>query len=462
MSYDSPVHPLLRRLLLLALAVLVVPVRSLAQVAPPARPDRPNVVVILADDLGYGDLGLYGHPVIRTPRIDRLATEGVRLTSFYAAPSCSPSRYQLLTGRYSIRGGVHDALMPESKAGLARDEVSIADLATSAGYRTAAVGKWHLGNLPGFFPTEHGFGSYFGLLYSNDMIRPWVQTDAPLRLYRNTEGVPGEVDVATLTERYTDEAVAFIRDNRSRPFFLYLAHSMPHVPLGVPPRFAGTSGGGRYGDVIEMIDWSTGVILDTLREAGVEGRTIVVFTSDNGPWVDMPARMLVDARVVRTDAGSAGLLRGSKATTWEGGVRVPFIARWPGRIPAGAASPALASTLDLLPTIARLIGAPAPGGRPIDGVDILPVLEGRAASAREEFFYLNSTRLEGVRDARWKLRVNTVAAGKTAVELYDLLRDPSERWDVAADHADILQRLSGRMRKFARETGATLSDAVLR
>ena len=267
------------------------------------------------------------------------------------------------------------------------------------------VGKWHLGNRPGFFPTEHGFDSYFGLLYSNDMVRPWVQTDVPLRLYRGTEELPGEVDIATLTERYTEEAVAFIRENRSRPFFLYLAHSMPHVPLGVSPRFAGRSANGRYGDVVEAIDWSTGRVLDALRDAGVERDTLVIFTSDNGPWMDMPPRMLVDPRIVRTDAGSAGPLRGSKGTTWEGGVRVPFLARWPGHIQAGTVGTDLATTMDILPTLAGIVGAPLPAGRALDGADIRAFLEGRAPSPVEWYVYNYGGRVEGVRDRRWKLHL---------------------------------------------------------
>ena len=429
--------------------------------APSVSAARPNIVVILADDLGYGDLGVQGHPTIRTPRIDQLAAAGARMTVFYAAPSCSPSRYQFLTGRYSNRGGIGGALMPESKIGLAREEVSLADLAKSAGYRTAAIGKWHLGTLPGFRPTEHGFDSYFGLLYSNDMIRPWVQTDVPLRLFRDTGELPGEVDVATLTERYTEEAVAFIRQNRGRPFLLYLAHSMPHVPLGVTPRFAGKSAAGRYGDVIEMIDWSTGAVLDALRDAGVADRTLVVFTSDNGPWAEMPPRMLTDPRVVRTDAGTAGLLRGSKASTWEGGVRVPFVARWPGRIPSGVVTPAMGAAVDLLPTIARAIGAALPDGRALDGRDLLPVLTGADRAGRAEFLYLNGMALEAARDGRWKLKLNPQAGGKTAVELYDLVNDPGERWDVAGAEPDTVRRLSERMLAYSRETGAKLPEGVL-
>jgi arylsulfatase A-like enzyme len=446
-------------ILMLAAALLAVfPALSSAQ-APAAAPSTrpPNIVIIFADDLGYGDLGVYGHPLIKTPRLDRLAAEGLKLTSFYAsAPVCSASRYSLLTGRYAIRAGINGALMPESKGGLGSDEITVADILKSAGYRTGMVGKWHLGNKPGFFPTEHGFDSYFGLLYSNDMIRPWVQTDVPMRLYRGTQELPGEVDNATLTERYTEEALAFIRENKTRPFFLYLAHSMPHVPLGVPPRFAGKSANGRYGDVIEMIDWSTGQVLDALRDAGVERNTLVIFTSDNGPWMEMPPRMLVEPRIVRTDAGSAGPLRGSKGTSWEGGTRVPFLARWPGRIPAGAVSSDLARTLDILPTIAGIVGAPLPAGRAIDGQDIRAFLEGKAPSPDEWFFYYDAGgRLEGVRDRRWKLRLTFPEKAEPAAALFDLSVDPFERWDVAADHPDIVSRLSERMRQFAGEIASS-------
>ena len=393
----------MRHTTLILVAAFLAAAPRFASAQPPAAASStrpPNIVIIFADDLGYGDLGVYGHPLIKTPRLDRLATEGLKLTSFYAsAPVCSASRYSLLTGRYAIRAGINGALMPESKGGLGTDETTIADILKSAGYRTGMVGKWHLGNRPGFFPTEHGFDSYFGLLYSNDMIRPWVQTDVPIRLYRGTQELPGEVDNAALTERYTEEALAFIRENRTRPFFLYLAHSMPHVPLGVSPRFAGKSANGRYGDVIEMIDWSSGQVLDALRDAGVERNTLVIFTSDNGPWMEMPPRMLVEPRIVRTDAGSAGPLRGSKGTSWEGGTRVPFLARWPGRIPAGAVSSDLARTLDMFPTIAAIAGVPLPAGRAIDGQDIRAFVEGRAPSPAEWFFYYNSGgRLEGVRD----------------------------------------------------------------
>jgi arylsulfatase A len=422
--------------------------------AQPAGPRLPNIVIIFADDLGYGDLGVYGHPTIRTPRLDQLAAEGLKLTSFYAAePVCSASRYSLLTGRYSVRAGITGALMPESKEGLTAGETTVADLLKKAGYRTGIVGKWHLGSKAGFFPTEHGFDSYFGLLYSNDMVRPWVQTDAPLRLYRGTEALAGEVDVATLTERYTEEAVAFIRANRTRPFFLYLAHSMPHVPLGVATRFAGKSAGGRYGDVIEMLDWSTGLVLEELRALGLERNTLVIFASDNGPWMEMPPRMLIDPRVLPTDAGSAGPLRGSKGTSWEGGTRVPFLARWPGHIPAGTVSSELATALDVLPTVAGIAGVTLPAGRVIDGRDIRPLLEGKGPSPDEWFFYFSSGsgRPEGVRDRRWKLHLTFPEKSEPVPALFDLVLDPAERFDVAAEHPDIAARLNARLRQFVAE-----------
>jgi arylsulfatase A len=429
---------------------------------PPARP--PNVVVIVADDLGWGDLSVYGHPTIRTPRLDAMAREGIRLTSFYvASPSCSPSRAALLTGRYPIRTGVNHALGPDERVGLPPTEVTVAEMLKAGGYRTALVGKWHLGTQPGMLPTDQGFERYFGLLYSNDMIRPWVETDRPLELYRGSTPIEHLVDQSTLTERYTEEAVAFIRESEGRPFFLYVAHSMPHVPLSVSPRFAGQSSGGLYGDVVESLDWSTGRILDTLREEGLDGRTLVVFTSDNGPWIAMPDRMFSGDRIRRWDAGSAGPLRGSKATTYEGGVRVPFVARWPGRIPADRVSQDLVTSLDLLPTILRFAGVDAPAGHAIDGLDVTGALTGRGSPARDSFFYLNDGRLEGVRDLRWKLRV-TRAGEPPAVrtELFDVHADPYERFDVSASNPAVVERLVARMRAFADDTGARTAMDVPR
>ncbi|HSG01094.1 MAG TPA: sulfatase [Vicinamibacterales bacterium] len=448
---------------LLAVAVVAVLFGGPGRDVDAGQAARPNIVIIFADDLGYGDLASYGHPTIRTPRLDRMAAEGVRLTSFYvASPSCSPSRAALLTGRYPIRTGVNVALGPESQIGLPDEEVTLAEALGRAGYRTAIVGKWHLGSQPAMNPLNHGFDRYFGLLYSNDMIRPWVGTDRPLELYRDRAPVEHPVDQSTLTERYTEEAVAFIRENRDQPFFLYLPHSMPHVPLAVSERFRGRSAAGLYGDVIESLDWSTGVVLDTIAELGLDDRTLVIFTSDNGPWAAMPDRMFAGDMIKPWDAGSSGPLRGSKASSWEGGVRVPFLARWPGRIRAGTETGALVTALDVLPTVLAATGVPLPPGRRLDGYDVTAALTGDGPSPRTEFFYLNDGRLEAVRDGRWKLRV--VRAGEEGVtaELFDLDVDPYERSDRASREPETLDRLAARMRQFAAETGAATAADRLR
>jgi uncharacterized sulfatase len=417
-----------------------------------STPDRPNIVVILADDLGYGDLSGFGHPSIRTPRLDRLAAEGVRLTTVYAAPSCSPSRAALLTGRYPRRSGLNSVLMPDAKTGLPAAEVTMAELLKGAGYDTAMVGKWHLGDRPGFLPTDHGFDDYFGLLYSNDMIPPWVQTTRPLRLVRGTAELPGAVDMHTLTRRYVDEAIRVVRTRRERPFFLYLAYSMPHVPIGASPAFAGRSAAGRYGDTVEELDAETGRLLDAIAERGIDRNTLVIFTSDNGPWAEMPPRMLPIDAVRATDAGSAGPFRGSKGSTWEGGVRVPMIATWPGRIPAGQSSSAMVATMDVYATVGQAAGVALPADRPMDSHSLLPLLTAGAASGaagaspRTEYVYFSDGRLEGLRDARWKIRLVPSAAGNPAVpQLYDMVNDPYERFDVAAANPDVVKTLRERL-----------------
>jgi len=427
------------------------------------RPDSdrpPNVVIIFLDDVGYGDLGSYGHPAIRTPHMDRLAAEGVRLTGFYAAsPSCSPSRAALLTGRYPVRSGFYWALGPEEANGISADEWTLAEAMREAGYRSAAIGKWHLGSWPGFFPTEHGFDSYFGLLYSNDMIRPWVQTDRPLELYRDTVAVEHPVDQATLTRRYTEESVRFIEEAAAdgQPFFLYLAHSMAHVPLYRSPEFEGRSAGGKYGDVIEELDWSVGRVMAALEASGQAENTFVFVTSDNGPWAEMPDRMFGGGQIQPWDAGTAGPFRGSKASTWEGGLRVPAIAWWPGRLPAGRSDSGLGTVMDLFPTIAALVGQDAAPGRPFDGHDIMPWLEGISPSPNHRFFYVYPDVLRGVRDERWKLLVRREAPdAPLGRELYDLESDPYERFDVAADHPEVVRRLRAEMESFAAENGARL------
>lgn len=444
-----------------------------------ARP--PNIVLILADDLGYGDLGSYGHPIIRTPRIDRLAREGLRFSSYYAgAPSCTPSRAALLTGRYPIRVGLPQVLGPEATNGLPRGEVTLADGLKTRGYRTMMIGKWHLGHArPEMLPTAHGFDDWFGLPYSNDMLPPFVQTQVPLRLYRH--GVPedGPVDQDALTMRYTEAAVEFVRKaDASQPFFLYLAHNMPHLPIHAPARFRGRSAAGLYGDVIEMLDWSTGEIVDALAARGLTDNTIVVFTSDNGPWLDLPARMLQDGNQP-WHAGSAGLLRGAKGSTWEGGMRVPAIVTWPRRIAAGQVSAALATSMDLSVTLLEAAGAPVPPDR--DGHSLAALFDARSgeqavaspqsarpatstrsapstpsvASAQSAqsaqsaeaapFFYFQDANLQGVREGPWKLR----QVRDEPATLFHLDLDPSERYDRAAEHPEIVQRLRDRLRAFA-------------
>ena len=416
---------------------------------------QPNVIVLFADDLGYGDLSSYGHPTIRTPELDRMAEEGVRLTSFTVVASvCTPSRGGLLTGRYPIRHLPHN-LGPDSKNGLPLSETLIAEPLREHGYRTMMIGKWHLGHAEdAYMPSSRGFDHYYGLLYSNDMIRPWVRTDVPLHVFRDLEPIREPLRQDTLTVTYTKEAIRFIREARHAPFFLYLAYGMPHVPVYPAPHREGLSRAGRYGDVIETIDWSVGEILRTLRAEGLDENTIVIFTSDNGPWQAMPDRMLqtnvmpLHEPVLPWHSGSAGHLRGCKGTTFEGGFRVPFIARWPGRIPAGQVSAEMLSSLDLFPTLLHAAGVPVPDGLELDGSNALPFLEGWAASPRTTFYYYGDDRIEGIRQGFWKLHVPHQAGGPGDPALYHLDEDPGERHDRAHLHPEVVARLQALMEEF--------------
>ena len=415
----------------------------------PARP--PNFIVILTDDQGYGDLSSYGHPTIHTPNIDRMASEGVRLTSFYASASvCTPSRAGLLTGRYAVRSGVTSALGPGAKVGLPPSEITLAEALRPSGYRSALVGKWHLGDRPEFNPLEHGFDAFLGLPYSNDYMPPFVAGTPPVPLFRNRDVIERPVVQPTMTARMTEAAIRFIRESQAHPFFLYLAHPMPHLPLSASEPFRGRSRAGLYGDVIEEIDWSVGEVLRTVRELGLDEHTLTVFTSDNGPWLNAPPRMM-QAGVRPWDVGSAGALRDAKGTTYEGGFRVPGIARWPGRIPAGRWSPEPASNLDVFPTFLHLVGADLPGDRPIDGRNILPLLEGTGVPASSEFFYFAGPTLHAVRDGPWKLRIAPAAKEEPIVELYNVEVDPSERHNVAAEHPPVVERLRLRLEAFTTE-----------
>ncbi len=414
--------------------------------SPPAssRGDMPNVVILFADDLGYGDLGVYGHPTIRTPNLDRMAAEGMKFTQFYVGASvCTPSRAALLTGRLPIRSGmVNDrirVIFPPSEGGLPESEITLAEALKTKGYATACIGKWHLGHQPHFLPTNQGFDQYFGLPYSNDMspaLTPGSANrgDPPLPLLRGTETIEEEPDQRTLTRRYTEEAIQFIRDNKDRPFFLYLPHTFPHVPLFASDAFEGKSPRGLYGDVVEELDWSTGQILATLRDLGLAENTFVFFTSDNGPWL-----------TEKLDGGSAGLLKDGKGTTWEGGMRVPAIAWWPDAIAPGEVTDALATTMDLYATALALAGIALPDDRVVDGVDLTPLLRGESEQVRDVVFYYRGTRLFAVRKGPWKMHFITQSAyvrdepvPHDPPALYHLEHDPSERFNVAADHPDVI------------------------
>jgi arylsulfatase A-like enzyme len=416
---------------------------------------KPNIVLVFTGDLGYGDLASYGHPLIKTPVLDGMADEGIRFTSFYSAASvCTPARAALLTGRYPIRNTPNN-FGPESTTGLPESEVTLANLLSDQGYVTMAVGKWHLGHLPQYLPTSRGFDTFYGLPYSNDMILPWcpwLTEDDRLFLYEDDTPVK-EIgfDQGELTVDYTLKATTFIREHKDKPFFLYFAHSMPHLPISTTEPFLGQSEAGLYGDVIETIDWSMGELFKALEESGIDEHTLVIFTSDNGPWQNLPARML-QRGIKETHSGSAGMLRGSKMTSYEGGFRVPAIVRWPDRIPENQVSSEIVNTMDLFSTIVELSGAELPEDRPIDGRNVMPLLEGKSFDNPEPFFYLSGTTLHGVRADNWKLRV-TEGSG---VELYDLALDPSEKYNRANEYAEVVKKLSAMMGEFSQETGARL------
>jgi arylsulfatase A-like enzyme len=423
-----------------------------ASAAEPAKPNRPpNVIIILADDQGYGDAGCYGARDFATPNLDRLAREGVRFTDFYVAqPVCSASRAALLTGCYPNRIGIFGALNPSSTHGISSEEKTLAEVLKPRGYATAIYGKWHLGHRPKFLPTRHGFDDYFGLPYSNDMW-PKHPTDRfpDLPLFEGEKVIEYNPDQTKLTTWYTERAVKFIEKNKDRPFFLYVPHTMPHLPLHVSDRFKGKSKQGLYGDVIMEIDWSVGEILAALKKHGLDEQTLVIYTSDNGPWLSYG-----------NHAGSAGQLREGKMTTWEGGVREPCLMRWPGHIPAGIVCREPAMTIDILPTVAKLAGAELPR-HPIDGLDIWPLVTGKpgAKSPHEAFYFYWDRHLEAVRSGRWKLhfphsyitlsgkpggrdgKPALYKEGKTPLALYDLETDPGETRDVAKEHPDVVRRL---------------------
>ena len=462
---------------------------SAAAVAIATRPPNissPNIIVILADDQGYGDLGCYGSPYIRTPNIDRMAREGLRFTDFYAQSLCGPSRAALLTGSYPARNSLNFNHLPKAKTGIHPNEITIPELLRQKGYATQAIGKWHLGDATEFLPTSNGFDHWLGLPYSNDMwpyhpkvtragpenetakaVRERAEQTGfdgqgqhyppdwfpPLPLIRDERVIETNPDQTQLTSRYTAEAIHFITANRAKPFFLYLAHSMPHVPLFPGKAFAGKSLRGRYGDVIEEIDHATGQILNKLKELKLDNNTLVIYTSDNGPWLPYGI-----------DAGSAGPLRGAKGSVWEGGIRVPAIFRWPGRIPANTVTSQIAATIDLLPTFAAAAQIKLPTDRTIDGKDLIPLLTATNKQSPHDYFYYFDTAIQytpetgrptsnsnllAIRSGRWKLHLNTG-------ELYDLQSDIGETKNVAKRQPEIMQTLKAAATQFLAELRANI------
>ncbi|MBL8793965.1 MAG: sulfatase [Planctomycetia bacterium] len=450
----------------------------------------PNIVLIFSDDQGYGDLGCYGAKSFKTPHLDRMAREGMRFTNFYVSEAvCSASRASLLTGCYAVRVGLEGALNHTSKTGINPDEFLLSELCKQQGYATAIYGKWHLGHLPKFNPLRHGFDEFLGLPYPNDcsnQFHPIVRTFPPLPLIEGEKVIAEEPDQAKFTGQLTERAVRFIERHQDRPFFLYVPHVMPHVPIHASEKFRGQSQGGLYGDTIEELDWSVGEILAALKKHGLDERTLVIFTSDNGPFLSYGSH-----------AGSAGPLRGGKLTAFEGGVRMPCLMRWPGKIPAGTVCDELSATIDLLPTIAKLIGGKL-SGNTIDGRDIGPLLAGKAGakSPHEAYFYYNGSELHAIRAGDWKLHfphpylevngtpgkdgkpanfanlkpddltksgMTGVASRhgyrveKTGLELYNLKDDIGESKNVAAQHPEVVKRLQALAEPARAELGDSLT-----
>jgi arylsulfatase A-like enzyme len=451
-------------------------------------PRHPNIIIILTDDMGYADVGKFGAVGFQTPNLDRMADEGAVFRNFHVAqPVCSASRCALLTGCYPNRLGIHGALQADSKVGISDKEMTLAQLLKQQGYVTGMFGKWHLGDAPQFMPLRHGFDEFFGLPYSQDMWpeHPDLITNMPALLAARKREYPNlpiwdggkkfreELsidDLSHLTTWYTERAVQFIEKNRKSPFFLYIAHSMPHVPLGVSDKFLGKTARGLYGDVIEEIDWSVGQILDALKRNGLDENTWVIFTSDNGPWL-----------CYGNHAGSAKPLREGKCTNWEGGTRVPCIMRWPGHIPAGTDTRDMLMTIDLFPTIAKLCGATLPDLK-LDGLDVWPIISRQAGAKNPHdayWFYFEVNQLQAVTssDGCWKLQLPHTyhsMMGQTpghdgvqgpyseqkleTAELYDLANDVGETTDVSARHPEIVKQLEAEAEKARADLGDALTN----
>jgi len=423
-----------------------------AAASPIERQNKPNIIFIFADDLGYGDIGAYGSTTINTPNIDKMAAEGAMFSEFYAAsPVCTPSRAALLTGRYPIRQGIHQVFYPESFQGMDPEEITIAELLKDAGYTTGMVGKWHLGHHQQYMPLNQGFDDFFGLPYSNDM--------GGLYYFDNHDIDFTEVDQRFITKKYTERALQFIDKHQQKPFFLYLSHSMPHVPLYASPEFEGKSAGGLYGDVIEELDWSVGQILKRLDKLGLSKNSLVIFTSDNGPWL-----------LMGEGGGSAGKLREGKRFTFEGGMRVPTVAYWPDTISANTKPKGIATMLDWLPTFAKLSGSPLPSDRVIDGQDISTMLLNGGTRAEQTFFYYMNGKIRAYRNGDWKIKLaykgelgflSWIQKGFVSgheLLLFNLTDDPEEQYNLAESEGGRVEVMLAEIETFKRSLGE-LPDA---
>lgn len=441
------------RTILVYLISLMTPFLIRGNTTPNEKDPPTNIIIIFMDDMGYGDLSSAGHPTIHTPNIDRLSNEGLKWTNFYTASSvCSPSRGALLTGRYPVRIGLGGenkrVFFPDSKGGLPDSEITIAEMLKEQGYQTGIVGKWHLGHLPQFLPAKQGFDYFYGIPYSNDMNYVKLETKTSpnepdinayqVPLMENEKTIELPADQNTITKRYTEKAIDFINQNKNKPFFLYLAHSMVHIPLFASDDFKNSSDRGLFGDVMNEIDWSVGRIVETLEKLNLDRNTLIVFTSDNGPWL-----------IMRENSGSAGLLKAGKGTTWEGGMRVPGIFYMPGKIKSGITNE-LGSTLDLMPTIAALTGSELPTDRELDGYDLSPVLFNNEPGLRDHFIYYRKREIYAVRKGAHKAHYITedcYLKDNQRIEhqkplLFNVNYDPGEHFDHAEDYPQILKELN--------------------
>lgn len=459
-----------RSIFLLVFTLLISCQKKIKEI--PKSESLPNIVLIFTDDQGYQDVGVFGSPNINTPHLDKMASEGLKLTNFYAAQAvCSASRAAILTGCYPNRIGIHGALMPNAKIGLAHQEVTIAEMLQQKGYATGIFGKWHLGDHPDFMPLNHGFDEFFGIPYSNDMWPNHPQQGPifdfdPLPLYENEVVIDTLMDQSNLTTQITQKSVEFIKRNKDKPFFLYVPHPQPHVPLFVSDKFKGKSERGLYGDVIMEIDWSVGEIMNALKEAHVDDNTLVIFTSDNGPWL-----------AYGNHSGSAEPLREGKGTAWEGGQREPFIAHFPGKIPSGTTKKTPLMAIDILPTIADIVGADLPRNE-IDGKSAWKLFKGETEESPQDayFFYYKKNELHGVRYGKWKLyfphsyrTMNGQEQGKDGlpgeykmigleeIELYDLENDISETKNLASENPEVVAKI----KLLANDMRSQLGDSLL-